>query len=376
MLRKIRITLAMIFFIGITLLFLDFTGVIHAWLGWMAKVQLLPAVMALNLGVIVTLIVLTLLLGRVYCSVICPLGVMQDLFGWMGKKQKKNRYTYSLAKNKLRYAMLIVMIVSIIFGIGSIVALLAPYSSYGRIAQNLFSPIWNYGNNLLAELAVRHESYAFYSVDVWIRGGITFGIAIVTFVVLGILAWRNGRTYCNTICPVGTILGFLSKYSLFKPVIDTSKCNGCGLCARNCKASCIDSKNHKIDYSRCVACMDCIGKCRKNAISYSRGKVNIDKQLDTTESVGSSRRNFLTTTIAIGTTTVLHSEEKTVDGGLAVITDKKIPVRKTQLVPPGAISLRHLTKHCTGCQLCVAACPNGVLRPSSELDTLMQPRSS
>jgi ferredoxin len=376
MLRKIRITLAMIFFIGITLLFLDFTGVIHAWLGWMAKVQLLPAVMALNLGVIVTLIVLTLLLGRVYCSVICPLGVMQDLFGWMGKKQKKNRYTYSLAKNKLRYAMLIVMIVSIIFGIGSIVALFAPYSSYGRIAQNLFSPIWNYCNNLLAEFAVRHESYAFYSVDVWIRSGMTFGIAIVTFVVLGILAWRNGRTYCNTICPVGTILGFLSKYSLFKPVIDTSKCNGCGLCARNCKASCIDSKNHKIDYSRCVACMDCIGKCRKNAISYSRGKVNIDKQLDTTESVGSSRRNFLTTTIAIGTTTVLHSEEKTVDGGLAVITDKKIPVRKTQLVPPGAISLRHLTKHCTGCQLCVAACPNGVLRPSSDLDTLMQPRSS
>jgi formate hydrogenlyase subunit 6/NADH:ubiquinone oxidoreductase subunit I len=104
--------------------------------------------------------------------------------------------------------------------------------------------------------------------------------------------------------------------------------------------------------------------------------VNIDKQLDTTKPVGSSRRNFLTTTIAIGTTTVLHSEEKTVDGGLAVITDKKIPVRKTQLVPPGAISLRHLTKHCTGCQLCVAACPNGVLRPSSDLDTLMQPRSS
>ncbi|NPD82187.1 4Fe-4S dicluster domain-containing protein [Prevotella sp. PINT] len=376
MLRKIRITLAMIFFIGITLLFLDFTGVTHTWLGWMAKIQFLPAVLALNLGVIVALVALTLLLGRVYCSVICPLGVMQDIFGWMGKKQKKNRYSYSPAKNILRYTMLIVMLASIILGIGSIVALLAPYSSYGRIAQNLLSPIWGYGNNLLAELAARYESYAFYPVDVWIRSGITFGIAMATIVALGIMAWRNGRTYCNTICPVGTVLGFLSKYSLFKPVIDVTKCNSCGLCARNCKAACINSKNHTIDYSRCVACMDCIGKCHKNAISYSRRKVNTDKQLDTTGSVGPSRRNFLTTTFAIGTTAILHAEEKTVDGGLAVITDKKIPERKTPIVPPGAISLRHLTNHCTGCQLCVAACPNGVLRPSSDLDTLMQPRSS
>lgn len=263
MLRKIRITLAMIFFIGITLLFLDFTGVTHTWLGWMAKIQFLPAVLALNLGVIVALVALTLLLGRVYCSVICPLGVMQDIFGWMGKKQKKNRYSYSPAKNILRYTMLIVMLASIILGIGSIVALLAPYSSYGRIAQNLLSPIWGYGNNLLAELAARYESYAFYPVDVWIRSGITFGIAMATIVALGIMAWRNGRTYCNTICPVGTVLGFLSKYSLFKPVIDVTKCNSCGLCARNCKAACINSKNHTIDYSRCVACMDCIGKCHK-----------------------------------------------------------------------------------------------------------------
>ena len=376
MLRKIRVTLAVILFICITLLFLDFTGTIQTWFGWMAKMQFLPAVLALNLGVIVALVALTLLLGRVYCSVICPLGVMQDIFGWMGKKQKKNRYSYSPAKNILRYTMLIVMLASIILGIGSIVALLAPYSSYGRIAQNLFSPIWGYGNNLLAELAARYESYAFYPVDVWMRSGITFGIAVATIVAIGIMAWRNGRTYCNTICPVGTVLGFLSKYSLFKPVIDVTKCNSCGLCARNCKASCIDSKNHTIDYSRCVACMDCIGKCHKNAISYSRRKVNTDKQLDTTESVSSSRRNFLTTTIAIGTTAILHAEGKTVDGGLAVITDKKIPERKTPIVPPGAISMRHLTNHCTGCQLCVAACPNGVLRPSSDLDTLMQPRSS
>lgn len=86
---KIRKILAGIFFIGITLLFLDFTGSIHAWFGWMAKIQFLPAVLALNFGVVIALILLTLLMGRIYCSIICPLGVLQDIFGWFGKKVKR-----------------------------------------------------------------------------------------------------------------------------------------------------------------------------------------------------------------------------------------------------------------------------------------------
>ena len=99
MLRKTRITLAIVFYTIITLLFLDFTGTIHTWFGWMAKIQFLPAVLALNVGIIIGLILLTLILGRVYCSVICPLGVMQDIFAWFGKKSKKNRYSYSPAKS-------------------------------------------------------------------------------------------------------------------------------------------------------------------------------------------------------------------------------------------------------------------------------------
>ena len=258
MLRKIRLTLAILFFGLITLLFLDFTGTIHAWFGWMAKIQFLPAVLALNVAVIVFLVALTLIFGRVYCSVICPLGVLQDLFGWMGKKQKKNRYSYSPAKNWLRYGVLVLFVAALVAGVGSFVALLAPYSSFGRIASNLLAPIYGWGNNLLAYFAERMDSYAFYETEVWLASLPTFIIALVTLVVLIVLAWRGGRTYCNTICPVGTVLGVLSRFSWLAPVIDTEKCNACGLCARNCKASCIDSKNHKIDYSRCVACMDCI----------------------------------------------------------------------------------------------------------------------
>lgn len=374
LLRKIRIVLAIIFFAAITLLFLDFTGTAHAWFGWMAKIQFLPALLALNVGVIIGLVLLTLIFGRIYCSVICPLGVMQDVFSWFGKKSKRNRYSYSAAKNWLRYAMLVIIIVAFLLGINSIVALFAPYSAYGRIAQNLLAPIWAWVNNLLAAWAERVDSYAFYSTEVWIRSWTIFGIAVVTLIALGFLAWRNGRTYCNRICPVGTILGFLSRFSLLRPVIDTTKCNSCGLCARNCKAACINSKAHTIDYSRCVACMDCLDKCNKGAISYSLRRDS--KPVQAASQPDRSRRTFIATTAAIAATSALKAQEKIVDGGLAVIEDKKIPQRATRIVPAGAISLRNLQEHCTACQLCVAACPNGVLRPSESLETLMQPESS
>jgi len=377
MLRRLRVTLAIISITLVTLVFIDFTGVAASLFGWMAKIQFLPALLALNLGVVIALVVLTLLLGRIYCSVICPLGIMQDIFAWLGKKAKKYRYTYSPAKNALRIVFFVVMVAALVAGIGAVVALLDPYGAYGRIAQTILAPIWAGVNNVLADIAESHDSYAFYSVDVWLRSGVTLGVAVATVVVTGFLAWRNGRTYCNTICPVGTLLGTLSKYSLFAPVIDKSKCNSCGLCSRNCKSACIDGKNHAIDYSRCVACMDCIATCRHGAISFANryGKrVSSDKSEK--EGVSGGRRAFIVTALATTAVAAVKAEEKVVDGGLAAIEDKRIPARKTRIVPPGALSLKNLEDHCTACQLCVSACPNGVLRPSSGLSTFMQPESS
>ena len=202
MLRKIRLTLAVLFFTAVTLLFLDFTGILHTWLGWTAKIQFL--------------------------------------------------------------------------------------------------------------------------------------IALFTFLIIGVLAWRNGRTYCNTVCPVGTVLGVLARFSWLKPAIDTDKCVNCKLCARNCKAACIDIANHRIDYSRCVACMDCIGMCHKGAISYKHPmkkavQSNANGAKISTEQINDARRSFLTATALVATTAALKAQEKKVDGGLAVIEDKKIPDRKTRL---------------------------------------------
>ncbi|MBQ7811760.1 MAG: 4Fe-4S binding protein [Bacteroidales bacterium] len=398
MLRKIRIILATVFFIGVTLLFLDFTGALHTWLGWMAKVQFLPAFLAMNFGVVAVLLVLTLLFGRVYCSVICPLGVMQDIISWIhGKTKKKNRFrfTWSPAKKWLRYIVLGLFIIGLALGAHSIAILIAPYSAYGRIAANLFAPLYQWGNNLLAWFAERAGSYAFYSVDVWIRSVSTFAIAAVTFIVIGVLAWRNGRTWCNTICPVGTFLGFFSRFSVFAPVIDTEKCRNCQLCSRQCKASCINIKEHEIDYSRCVACMDCIDTCKDGAIHYRRrsfasaqnhnsaaqndrsDKVVIPSdRRESGESIDTGRRAFMTAGAIAAATATLKAQEQRMDGGLAAIEHAEKPERQTPLVPAGSVSLKHFNDHCTGCQLCVSECPNGVLRPSTSLMRLMQPEMS
>ena len=158
---------------------------------------------------------------------------MQDIISWIhGKTKKKNRFrlTYSPAKNWLRYAVLVLFILGLVLGAHSIAILIAPYSAYGRIAGNLLAPLYQWGNNFFAWIAERAGSYAFYSVDVWIKSVSTFITAAITFIAIGILAWKNGRTWCNTICPVGTVLGFFSRFSVFAPVIDTDKCRNCGLC--------------------------------------------------------------------------------------------------------------------------------------------------
>ena len=432
MLRKIRITLAAICFVAVTLLFLDFTGTLHLWFGWLAKIQFLPAVLALNFVVIAILLVLTLLFGRIYCSVICPLGIFQDCVSNLSsrRKGKKARFSYSKEIKWLRYGVLVLFVIALVAGLNALVALLAPYSAYGRMVQSLLAPVWQWGNNLLAWIAERQDSYAFVTKDVWLKSLPTLIVAAVTFVVVVVLAWRNGRTYCNTICPVGTTLSFFSRFAMFRPVIDKSKCKSCHACERKCKAACIDVDNHKIDYSRCVDCFDCIDSCRLGALKYrfawGRGvgsgstgaktpqnapvgsKMTSDESKNgqnrssaaptpvaepvvrqgspTIEATDNGRRAFL-----VGGATVIggsllssipmRAEEEEIkdkkrDGGFAEVLPKKAPNRKTPITPFGSESVEKFYKHCTACQLCVTVCPNNVLRPSSRLEHLMQPEMS
>ncbi|MBQ5983558.1 MAG: 4Fe-4S dicluster domain-containing protein [Bacteroidales bacterium] len=386
MLKKIRIALAVVFFLGITLLLLDITGALHLWLGWMARIQFLPAVMAVNLGVIIALCLLTLVFGRVYCSVICPLGVLQDGIARVrvnALRRRKNHKPYGYKKELkwLRYGIWALFVAALIAGIQPLVALLAPYSAFGRIVSSIFQPVYLWCNNLFAWIAERAGSYTFYGKEVWLKSLPVLLVAIGTLLLVGVLAWTGGRTYCNAVCPVGTTLSFLSRFAMFRPVIDKSKCKDCHVCEHNCKASCINIKEHKIDYSRCVDCFNCIGDCKFGALRYRFAWKPAEKaapaeETPSSDAADTGRRAFMTGTAVLLGTTLVDAQEKKLDGGFAEILDKKVPERTVPITPFGSKSVKDFYDRCTACQLCVAACPNNVLRPSGSLEHFMQPEMS
>ncbi|MDR0828565.1 MAG: 4Fe-4S dicluster domain-containing protein [Prevotellaceae bacterium] len=378
LLKILRVTLAVIMFSLLTFFFVDFTNSLSSKWHVLAHIQFIPAVLNGALaGILIAaaIILLTLLFGRIYCSVICPMGVFQDIAAWFSKKigGKKKKYSYSKPKTVLRWSVLAVLILSAITigfsGYFNPVSLLEPYSAFGRMATHIFRPIYQFGNNILEAIFTSFGDYTFYKSEIFFNLT-SFLVAIITFFGIGFFAFRNGRTFCNTLCPTGTILGFASKFSLFKIRIDTEKCNSCGLCAAKCKAACINSKEHKIDYSRCVDCFDCLGSCKKNALGFSvkkkevkevRGVKEVREVIEVKEKVDADKRKFIATGLftALSLPTLLaQGKEIILKGG------QKIRTRKTPLSPPGSQSHEHLLKKCTACHLCISRCPSKVLKPA------------
>lgn len=355
MLRKLRICLAAIVFIAAVLLFLNLWEGAALKLSFLAKWQFLPAVLALNVVVIAVLVVVTLLFGRIYCSVICPLGILQDIIGRLGRIGKKNKMRYSPSKEKkVRYIVWVVFVATLIAGLNYLVVLLDPYGLFGKMVASA-------GGKFV--------------------GWLVPAVAAVAFVVIAVLAWKNGRTWCNTICPVGTTLGFFSRFAIFRPVINADACKSCHVCEKKCKAACINIAEHKIDYSRCVDCFDCIDSCKFGAMKYKiagRAGNDVKKAAEDAKDAGNDagRRAFLASSAMIATAATVGAQTKKLDGGLAAIEDKKIPERTVPLTPFGSESVKDFYKKCVACQLCVSACPNNVLRPSTDLDRLMQPEMS
>lgn len=351
--RIMRIALACVFIVGVTLLLLDAT-VMRPYVGWMAKLQLWPSIIGLSLLTLALLLVITLGIGRIYCSVICPMGILQDLFIWLGNRKwmKKlgkhfgpNRFRPAKEMKLLRFGVLLCFIALSFFPITAIWAhFLEPYSLFGKAVAAVTSSYYSWG------------AYAL--------------VAVLMLVILT-MALLRGRLWCNTLCPVGTVLSVFSRHSILALAIDEEKCNGCQKCARNCKSECIDPQTHTIDMSRCVDCFDCIGNCNQQAIGLRLTHSTARKPAEA--KVDAGRRSFLATTAVVAAAGAASAAVHNGDGGLAIIEDKKIPARANRLLPAGSESAKHFAKTCTACQLCVSACPQKVLRPSMDPSHFMQP---
>ena len=372
-LKNIRKVLAIGIFIYILIIFLDFTGLIPERLDHgMTFFQFTPSLIEFihllslsSLGFLIV-IILTLLFGRVYCSTVCPAGTFQDAVIFAQRKiKKKQRFRHLKARNILRLSILTLVLLSVLAGSMALLNLLDPYSLFGRISVELFRPVVVSANNLLALILKTFNNFFFKPVEV---RSLTIGPFIISLIFLGILVifpLLKGRQYCNTLCPVGTVLGYLSKISLYRISLDKTLCTQCGDCMFTCKAGCIDVKNRQVDFSRCVACFNCLTVCSANGVHYAPVWKKAATAVSLAKTDLSKRNFFLTSVLLLGSLVTATGQPGHRGGGQGRgghrcgREENSLPVS-----PPGSVSHRHFAHACTGCYLCVSACPSQVLQPS------------
>ena len=231
--------------------------------------QFAPSLLGLTQGVCwmaagsIAVVLLTLLFGRVYCAMLCPLGVFMDLSAWLARRTgKKRKLPYRRGRPWLRAGAIALCVAGLLAGTAAPLGLLDPYSVFGKITSATLRPALGWGNHLVSSIGV------FRPVSISPVAWTTFGIAFGLLSLVVISSILRGRLWCNTVCPVGAVLGLLSKYSLFRLQIADAACVGCSMCERVCPAQCIDFRNHKIDHSRCVMCLDCVTSCKRSGISF------------------------------------------------------------------------------------------------------------
>ena len=374
--KPLRVIVAIVVLVSISMIFLDFRQHFSStWYQTMTWTQFVPSIRKFLIvaGFIssgfIFMLILTLLFGRIYCSAICPFGIIQDVISYISKKfkKKKFRYKYAPPKNIIRYGFLGLAIIPLFFGSFLFVGLLDPYSNFGRIFSDIGQPLYMSVNNFLAGLLMKMKIYSLSPEKITAIDVRTIAYPVIMLGLIIVLAWKWGRLYCNTVCPVGTLLGLVSRISIFKIKINSDSCIKCAKCAATCKSQCINLKDLTVDTSRCVGCFNCMQSCDKSGIGYQfswikkTNKTSVEEHVTPESSSDKlTKRQFITAGLGIGGLLVgLPRTSQAKDAANQVPMVKEHPC-----APPGSKSLEHFHSACTGCHLCVSACPNKALRPS------------
>lgn len=351
-------------------------------LGWehvVERLQFVPALLGTLRGaagallVLAGLVLITLIFGRVYCSFLCPLGIMQDIVirlrmgvdRLLGRRAKVGRYSPPVPY--VRYIVLALVLLTMLVGATMLLLTwLDPYTIAARFAAGVLNPLVAQGADMLPGVDAPAPAWGRYG---WML------LAVSGFVLVPLLmAWWRGRLYCNTICPVGALLGLLARRPLLRLSIPISGCVRCGNCMRACKSHCIDIKNKQVDTSRCVNCYDCVSACRFGlrprftnpfrspaAPAPKKEKPAAPKPAPAADA---SRRAFMGT-VACGVPALLATGCAEVAGEVSTDPAKLGNNEARAATPPGSGHVRRFLDRCTGCGLCISACPTRVLQPSS-----------
>jgi len=183
------VIISLTFFTLLTIYFLDFAGLLPDALHQLTRLQLIPAILAINIGALVFILLITVFFGRVYCSSICPMGIFQDVMNWMSNRfNRKKKYTYLRQQVWIRWSLVAITIIGLVSSASFIVSILDPYSAYGRMATTLVKPVYMAGNNLLAWIGSWFGSYRFYKVEIFFTSMSALAIALLTLAVVGYLS--------------------------------------------------------------------------------------------------------------------------------------------------------------------------------------------
>lgn len=201
-------------------------------------------------------LVITFLFGRVYCSVVCPVGTFSDLFLRLRRRiPRLNKPFRYRPQAPWSVHILWIYLLCTVVGVAAVPFILEP---------------WNIARN--AASAVRPELVE----TTWrsIGFGVIIGasVGILSLIVIACLSLWRGREFCTRICPLGTALGYVQRYSVMHIEIDPDKCISCGKCEENCRAECIEVKTRSVDERRCVRCFTCVADCPTGAIRYQPGR--------------------------------------------------------------------------------------------------------
>jgi ferredoxin len=369
-LKVYRVVISILFLLLTAALFVDFRELIPSqWAAVILFLQFVPSVIkfitvpAIAATGFIIILILTALYGRVYCSVICPVGILQDVFAWIARHTGLvKRYKFKKALNYLRYPFLAVTVLFLLSGSLFLLNLLDPYSIFGRIFSDVIRPGIIVANNILAGWLEQLDFYFLFGLNLDLITWRTILVPVITLILIVWLSLFFGRLYCNTICPLGTVLGLLSRVSLFRISMDASTCTKCGKCSVDCKSSCISVKNLQVDFSRCVACYNCISVCPESSIQYELHRGN--NKGNNKGSADISKRDFLRKTVLYGAALAGISRRSAGQQNQKKPAGQRPNKLTCPVTPPGSESLQHFTNRCTACHLCVTACPTGVLQPS------------
>ena len=316
---------------------------------------------------------LTLLMGRMYCSVLCPLGIIQDLIIFFSGKKRNRKFRKSPSAALPHATVATISVLGLLFGVPVLFGLLEPYAFWGRLYRDLAVPL---GAGISSGAVEVMKQFDVYWAPFPFRGDagavfLTFGAALL----LVVLTYRYGRWFCNRLCPTGALLRLLSLRPAVRMEFNAELCTKCGVCAHVCPSGCIDVATQVVEHNRCIMCFECTDRCPFDAIDLIAGGRNPGSKEDAGSArpagqvgpagqispsdqirLNPQRRKALMIALAATGAAVL--------GGLGFrITNSRREAGGAALLP-GARSRKRYCSRCISCHTCVSVCPTHVLQPA------------